>query len=87
MLGFPKYASLLANFGFAGGWLWQSVAPARWPTKLARSSAPASAPGVPLALLKLVQALTRLRPPPRGLNPSTELPHLPEVPPQPFSPL
>jgi hypothetical protein len=35
---------------------------------------PAPTPSVPLALLKLVQALARLRPPPRGRNPSPELP-------------
>jgi hypothetical protein len=74
MLGFPNCASLLANFDFVGGWSWRSAAPARWPAKLARSSAPATALGVPLALLKLVQALARLRPPPRGRNPSPELP-------------
>jgi hypothetical protein len=66
MLGFPNYASLLANFGFAGGWSWRSAAPTRWPTKLARSSAPVPVPEVPLALLKLSQALARLKPPPRG---------------------
>jgi hypothetical protein len=42
---------------------------------------PAPTPGVPLALLKLVQALARLRPPPRGRNPSPELPRLARSPP------
>jgi hypothetical protein len=41
----------------------QSVVPTRWPAELVRSSAPASVRDVPLALLKLVQALARLRPP------------------------
>jgi hypothetical protein len=44
---------------------------ARWPTDLARSSSPVLVPKVPL--LKLAQALARLKPPPRGRNVSPEL--------------
>jgi hypothetical protein len=78
MLGFPNCASLLANFDFVGGWSWRSAAPARWPAKLARSSAPATTLGVPLDLLKLVQALARLRPPPHGGIPHRSYPTRPE---------
>ena len=87
MLSFPSCASLLANFDFAGGWPWWSAAPARWLAKLARSSAPAPTPGVPLALLKLVQALARLRPLPAAEIPHRSYPDLPEVLLQLFFPL
>jgi hypothetical protein len=87
MLGFPNCASLLANFGFTGGWPWRPAAPAWWQAKLARSSAPVPTPGVPLALLKIVQTLAHLRPPPRGRIPHRSYPDLPGVLPQSFSPL
>jgi hypothetical protein len=45
---------------------------ARWPANLARSSSPALVPKVPLPLLKLAQALVRLKPPPCGRNASLE---------------
>jgi hypothetical protein len=44
MLDFPNCASLLANFGLTEGWPWRSTAPARWPAKLAWSSAPRAGP-------------------------------------------
>jgi hypothetical protein len=51
---------------------WRSVAPSRWPADLVRPSAQASVLEFPLALLKLSQALARLKPSPRGRNPSPE---------------
>jgi hypothetical protein len=42
---------------------------------------PALAPGVPISLLKIVQALASLRPPPHGRNPSPELPRPARSPP------
>jgi hypothetical protein len=63
MPDFLNYALSPANFGFTGVWPWRSAAPAWWPAKLTRSNAPTSILGVPLALLKPVQALARLRPP------------------------
>jgi hypothetical protein len=46
---------------------------ARWLADLAWSSSPALVPKVPLPLLKLAQALARLKPPPRGRDSSPEL--------------
>jgi hypothetical protein len=45
----------------------------RWPADLAQFSSPALVPKVPLPLLKLAQALARLKPPPRGRNALPEL--------------
>jgi hypothetical protein len=42
---------------------------------------PVPAPSVPLALMKLVQALAHLKPPPHGQNPSPELPRPARSPP------
>jgi hypothetical protein len=86
-LGFPNCASLLANFSFAGGWLWRSAAPARWPAKLSRSSAPAPAPSIPLALLKIIQALEHLSPLSAARISHRSYPDPPGVLSQPFSPL
>jgi hypothetical protein len=68
VLNFPSFALCLANFGIAGARPWRSVVLARWPSDLARSSSLALVPKVPLPLLKLAQALARLKPPPRGRN-------------------
>jgi hypothetical protein len=78
MPGFLNYASSSANFGFAGVRPWRSAAPARWPAELARSSVPATVPGVPLSLLKPVQALARLRPLPAAGIPHRNNPDPPE---------
>jgi hypothetical protein len=70
VLNFPSLTLCLANFGITGARPRQSAMLARWPTDLARSSSPALVPKVPLPLLKLAQALARLKPPRRGRNAS-----------------
>jgi hypothetical protein len=69
---FPYCALWLANFGIAGARPWRSAVLVRWPADLARSSFLALVPKVPLPLLKLAQALARLKPPPRVWNASPE---------------
>jgi hypothetical protein len=71
MPNFPSSTLCSANFGIAGAQPRWSTVLARWPTDLARSSSPVLVPKVPL--LKLAQALARLKPPPRGRNVSPEL--------------
>ena len=51
----------------------RTVVLAWWLADLSRSSSPALVPKVPLPLLKLAQALARLKPPPRGRNASLKL--------------
>jgi hypothetical protein len=63
---FPYCALCLANFGITDARPRRSAILARWPADLARSSSPVLVPKVPLPLLKLAQALVRLKPPPRG---------------------
>jgi hypothetical protein len=63
MLNFPSFALCLANFGIAGARSRRSAVLTWWPADLARSSSPALVPKVPLPLLKLAQALARLKPP------------------------
>jgi hypothetical protein len=70
MLNFPSLALCLANFAITGARPRRSTVFARWPVDLARSSSPALFPKVPLPLLKLTQALARLKPSPRGRNAS-----------------
>jgi hypothetical protein len=66
MPNFPYCALCSANFGFTGARPRRTAMLARWPADLACSSSPALVPKVPLPLLKLAQALARLKPPPRG---------------------
>jgi hypothetical protein len=73
-LSFPNFALSSANFGFARVRSWRSAMPAQGPAKLAWPSAPVLVPEVPLPLLKLSQALARLKPSPRDRNPSPEFP-------------
>jgi hypothetical protein len=70
---FPYCALCTANFGFAGARPRRAAVLARWKADLARSSSLVLVPKVPLPLLKLVQDLARLKPPPHGWNASSEL--------------
>jgi hypothetical protein len=70
---FPYCALCSANFNLAGAWPRRTAVLARWPADLARSSSPALVPKVPLPLLKLAQALARLKPPPYDRNASPDL--------------
>ena len=87
MHNFPYCALCSSNFAFDGVRPRRSAVLARWPADLACSSSPALVPKVPLPLLKLAQALARLKP-----LPMTGMPHRsssgpPEAFSPPFSPL
>jgi hypothetical protein len=87
MPNFPYCTLCLANFGTVGARPRRSAMLARWLADLAWSSSPALVPKVPLPLLKLAQALARLKP-----LPVAEIPHRsysgpPETFPLSFSPL
>jgi hypothetical protein len=69
---FPYCALCSSNFAFVDARPWRSTALARWPADLARSSSPMLVPKVHLPLLKLAQALARLKSLPRGRNGSLE---------------
>jgi hypothetical protein len=69
---FPYCALCSSNFAFAGARPRRSTALGRWPADLARSSSPVLVPKVHLPLLKLAQALARLKSLPRGQNGSLE---------------
>lgn len=87
MLNFPNFALCSANFGIAGARPWRSAALARWSASLARSSATVLVPMVPLPLLKLSQALARLKPLPVAGIPHRSSSSLPEASSPPFFPL
>jgi hypothetical protein len=84
---FPYCALCLANFGTAGARPRRSAVLVRWLANLPRSSSPALVPKVPLPLLKLAQALARLKPLPVVGMPRRSSSGPPETLSSPFSPL